>query len=696
MTGSVSFARTPAEPRRIGVALGVLALVTAYLFHPLITDPAGGRFFEWDVAEQYWPDLVYLCDSLHDGELPTWNPYDRAGYPYYADPQSGMYHPINWLVCGVAGRSPGLGWATFRVVLGFFLGGVFTLMWLRRLGASVAASLIGAVVFECAPFMRHNMELNLTTAFAWLPFMLFAAEGVVQERRLRDGALLAIAISLCAWIGSPPALWFALSFLVLYFAVRAVSVLRRAGRATKIEFACVSIVALVLAASMLAVVFVPGATLAKYSVQAGRSFGSIAEGGLRARDLLALVLPREGNHLYVGLLPLAAFPIAAVLIRKEPGIRVAVYFALVIACVAVLLSLGANAFLFRIAFDWVPGVSTFRLPYRYESWLGPAAAMCVAIAFDALAQRASVLARFAMPAAVGLAIVCAADMTRALPAERHMARSPAPYETESSRRVASVATQLASQSDSRVMDEFGISCRAGTRHRLRDFRGYQDPLMLGRYERVVDSLNERPGLLPQFNARYALTSTHFLHGWDHHYLRRPDELAALPNTRSIGDGIVEFADALPFAYFVGEEHVQRTSPSNALEWLSRHAPARTLVLEGVDHRPVRPVEEAVVDASHVVVNRDSVTFDIDAPQAGYVVVNEAFYPGWVASVDGRETAIEPANVLVRAIAVDAGHHRVAMRFLPADVTWTRALLLGGLLASLGLLFFRRRGRRVTA
>ena len=95
---------SPQARQRLG-ALGVLGLVTALLFWPAVEGLATGapRWFEWDVPEQYWPDLVYLCDALHEGVLPAWNPYDRAGYPYYADPQAGIYYPLNWMICALRG-----------------------------------------------------------------------------------------------------------------------------------------------------------------------------------------------------------------------------------------------------------------------------------------------------------------------------------------------------------------------------------------------------------------------------------------------------------------------------------------------------------------------------------------------------------------------------------------------------------------
>src|SRR5690606_23648347 len=113
----------------------------------------------------------------------------------------------------------------------------------------------------------------------------------------------------------------------------------------------------------------------------------------------------------------------------------------------------------------------------------------------------------------------------------------------------------------RVMDEFAVTCRAGTRHRRRDLRGYQDPLLLASYERVVAALREHPELAPQYNVRFALQGPHFLHGWDRHYLPPPAELRARLRSRVRYEdreerSVTELLDALPLAYFVPAGEVE--------------------------------------------------------------------------------------------------------------------------------------------
>ena len=55
---------------------------------------------------------------------------------------------------------------------------------------------------------------------------------------------------------------------------------------------------------------------------------------------------------------------------------------------------------------------------------------------------------------------------------------------------------------------------------------------------------------------------------------------------------------------------------------------------------------------------------MEAPQGGFLVLNDAWYPWWRAEVDGRSADILKANVLFRAVAVMPGQHRVRFRFEP--------------------------------
>ena len=61
-----------------------------------------------------------------------------------------------------------------------------------------------------------------------------------------------------------------------------------------------------------------------------------------------------------------------------------------------------------------------------------------------------------------------------------------------------------------------------------------------------------------------------------------------------------------------------------------------------------------------------------SPDGGWVVVHDVWHPWWQATVDGRPTRIERANVLFRAVPVPPGRHTVVMEFRPFAGIW-RAL-----------------------
>jgi hypothetical protein len=104
-----------------------------------------------------------------------------------------------------------------------------------------------------------------------------------------------------------------------------------------------------------------------------------------------------------------------------------------------------------------------------------------------------------------------------------------------------------------------------------------------------------------------------------------------------------------------------------------------VVVEG----PARP---ALAPGRILAARREPEALRIDAESDGdgLLVVNDADWPGWEATMDGRAVAILPADALVRAVAWPAGRHVLEMRYIPPEVRigWicsaVGAVLMGGL------------------
>jgi hypothetical protein len=139
-----------------------------------------------------------------------------------------------------------------------------------------------------------------------------------------------------------------------------------------------------------------------------------------------------------------------------------------------------------------------------------------------------------------------------------------------------------------------------------------------------------------------------------------------------------------------------------------HREATLRMREGHDFHRVALVEDAAytlasaqeggalsgrVALVHFAANR--LELDVDSPASALLVVAEAWFPGWHATVNGDQADCIPANAWMRAIPVPAGHSRVALRYFPrhlvagAVISLLAALLVSGLL-------WRHRGRTVGA
>ena len=64
---------------------------------------------------------------------------------------------------------------------------------------------------------------------------------------------------------------------------------------------------------------------------------------------------------------------------------------------------------------------------------------------------------------------------------------------------------------------------------------------------------------------------------------------------------------------------------------------------------------------------------------GWLVLTDAYYPGWQATVNGQPADILPVNVLFRAVSLPEGEHTVVFEFAPDSVR------LGVLISGLSLL-----------
>jgi hypothetical protein len=186
------------------VSLGLLILPLLVLLPSIGSFPypsypfLGGQFS--DIVITHYPNAIFLLRALKEWHtIPLWNPTILSGYPFFADPLSGLWYPFGWIAL------------LLPLPLGFNLMVIFHLLWfglgmyawLRTEGLAHMAALWGALAVMSLPKLYAHYgagHLTLLYAIAWTPWLLYASgqEGIYYlsisriNIRLPAGVILAM------------------------------------------------------------------------------------------------------------------------------------------------------------------------------------------------------------------------------------------------------------------------------------------------------------------------------------------------------------------------------------------------------------------------------------------------------------------------------------------------------------------------
>jgi hypothetical protein len=146
---------------------------------------------------------------------------------------------------------------------------------------------------------------------------------------------------------------------------------------------------------------------------------------------------------------------------------------------------------------------------------------------------------------------------------------------------------------------------------------------------------------------------------------------ALPPYRLIFSGdvkIYENLDAQPRAFMVYDwRAVEDVSAAVSVMEGPEFDPQQVGVVIG-DEVP-EPPSSGRGSASILTYQPESVSLHVTTDAAGLLVLTDAFYPGWEATVDGDPAPLRQVDGLFRGVFVPAGEHEVVFSFRPDSFRW---------------------------
>ncbi len=353
------------------------------LFHP---DPEDRQIFRGDFLNQHYVWKSYALSRVKSLELPLWNPHILAGEAFHANPQVGIFYPPTYLLLPFHsdGRVSYLALEAYQLLHQAFAG-LGMLLLLRSLGVGTVGALGAAVIFMFTGFFTTPGHQAIVLTASFLPWVLLAIRRLFEKSEApspKRTILLALAVGMMILAGHPQVAYYGLLLACAF------SLFEAGWRESLFRF----LPALLLGIGVAFVQLLPTYGLARESSRVELGYEYSTSFGLSPYFLSAILAPRgqialpgeDGAaplHVYVGIGTLL-FAFLGVVFSKN---RARVFFAAA-ALIALLLSFGRNSPIYDLFYASLPGLGSFRVPYRLLGVWGLGCSVVAGLGIETLAS----------------------------------------------------------------------------------------------------------------------------------------------------------------------------------------------------------------------------------------------------------------------------------------------------------------------
>jgi hypothetical protein len=657
-----------------------------------------------DIEVFHYPLQRYAFRSLKEGRFPQWDPGIYCGLTFAGNIAAALFYPPSWVMYATNWRHAFLPFKglEYFAIAHIWLAFGLCYLWLRGRQLDWVASVLGASAFACGGYMLWQIvHLGVAPALAWMPLGLWGVDEAVERGDWRPLWKTALASALCFLAGYPPS-WLAFCCTVFLYGLTSRGHWR----------AALGVCAAVAASMLLAMVqWLP--TLEARSFMYGEER---YEGELRSVILPLFVadwqdLNRDSSQHYLGVMYLywglpVTFALAWALYRKRlrPYAQAAAVLA---ACLILVIDPGGLIYhtILRI-----PALANTAQSYNFCEGMAAMAALIAGIGVADFLDRGAkqAAASWRMPVILAAMMAWAARQLwvwahgggfasggRAV-AETGVALAlfaagawSVRQERGARRVVMASGLILIALVDYKA---FGTNRLFNTRdgdvdelHFAQGIRGITseayEALWTNRQYRVASDQTGGPkpvdyrlwglaspqGLDPFLPQQYR----EVIERWTRFRTNREFDVDFANDAMMQGLGVryaITHAGATSSAFLAASPVYRLVGPDTAFY----------RVYEYREARPPYGWENGAGDAQATGWLPERRSFRVHSESGGRFTLVEQYYPGWTATIDGRQAAIERWKGAFQSIAVPAGDHTVVFayhcRLLPAGTAISLAAI----------------------
>ncbi len=685
---------------------------------------------EGDNINQVAPWLQVQAAQWHTGHFPLWDTHQQAGVPLVGQVQPGTLNPLNWVLFSMPLDNGFIQFVSLNWywVLIQFLAVLFGYMLCRDLRLSPMASVLAGCAFGLGGFMGSIHWPQKMMSALLLPLILMFFLRVLRSENTVANAAASGALLGASFLGGHHnvPLFFGLLMIGLWIYYFTAS---RSAPARKLIAAAAFAGCFVLIA---AAQIIPAQELGKLSLRWVNAPSPVSwdetvpysvhhQFSLHPLAILDIVIPGSQRPAFIGLVAVTLALLGAVAKWQERTVRLLS----AIALAGLLFALGGRSLFHGVLYALIPTLDKARSPDVAIAIFHLGVVVLAAYGLDSL--RSSEVSLQSLRIAVRVLSLAGLFLYASLIVLVNV-RPPTTDAYTFLAEAALVALFLAgillawskSRLSSRTASLLVIFLllfelnqvtnyaqqpieKAGELHRLDDIASFlkrrQDLPRVDVDDKEisfdfgdwygVDELRGSlaAGLKPfvdiQGEARFPmLLATNYFIGRNP---KRPEQISAFEGK----SGLRVFIDPSAFprarivhaAVSVADDRAVLAAVRNPTTDLRR-----TVILEG-SAPALETCEGGDVDIPRY--RPTSVVLRVNSPCRGMVVLADAWFPGWSATVNGKPAQIYRAYNLLRGVVVERGDHEVIMLYRPGSVFIGMAMAVVGMLLCAALQFYRR-------
>lgn len=171
-----------------------------------------------DLFTEIIPTMQYGFSRLQQGELPLWNDQQMCGIPFLANPEHGLFQPVNmvFLFFDIPHA------LALHAFISLALMGIFFMLFMRSLGVLYVPATLGGIVYICCGASAAAMSRPaVANALVWMPLLFWVVRIYLKQPCLAAIISGSFVLALL-WLSGSPMMALVITGFIAIYAVCAV------------------------------------------------------------------------------------------------------------------------------------------------------------------------------------------------------------------------------------------------------------------------------------------------------------------------------------------------------------------------------------------------------------------------------------------------------------------------------------------